>query len=224
MLKSSLAALTGLSVVAATPTAFALEWEEQIIGDTIPGWEVKNVSELVWTIADGVLTCTGERKTEGWFGTKEHFTDFAVDFEFKLPPGGNSGVFLRTSTSVYSPTNDLEIQLLDDYADKHKNLDRGQYCGAIYKFCPPSKRVSNPAGEWNHMRVTCLGPKIQVELNGEPVIDMDLDRWTALNQNPDGTPNKFPRAMKDFARQGYIGLQDHGRAVWYRNIRIKRLN
>ena len=52
---------------------------------------------------------------------------------------------------------------------------------------------------------------------------MDVDRWTRPKQNPDGTPNKFPKAIKDFARVGYVGFQDHGRPVWYRNIRIKRL-
>ena len=60
-------------------------------------------------------------------------------------------------------------------------------------------------------------------LNGETVVDADLDRWTEPQKNPDGSKNKFPRAMKDFARSGYIGLQDHGRPVWYRNVRIKSL-
>jgi hypothetical protein len=64
---------------------------------------------------------------------------------------------------------------------------------------------------------------ITVVLNGEQIIKMDLDKWTEPNKNPDGSKNKFPRALKDFAREGYIGFQDHGRSVWYRNIKIKRL-
>ncbi|HLF95193.1 MAG TPA: family 16 glycoside hydrolase, partial [Planctomycetota bacterium] len=71
--------------------------------------------------------------------------------------------------------------------------------------------------------VTCRGSRVAVVLNGEPVVDMDLDRWTEPLKNPDGSKNKFPRAMKDFARSGYIGLQDHGRPVWYRGLRIRRL-
>jgi hypothetical protein len=52
---------------------------------------------------------------------------------------------------------------------------------------------------------------------------MDLDQWTTAGQNPDGSPNKFSRPIKDFARRGSIGLQDHGLPIEYRQIRIKRL-
>ena len=61
-------------------------------------------------------------------------------------------------------------------------------------------------------------------LSGQQIIDMDLDRRGEANMNPDGTRNKFPRPLKDFDRKGYIGLQDHGREVAYRNIRVKRLD
>ena len=61
-------------------------------------------------------------------------------------------------------------------------------------------------------------------LNGELVSEADLDQWTEVRKNPDGTANKFTRPLKEFARTGYIGLQDHGTPVWYRNIRVKRLD
>jgi len=82
-------------------------------------------------------------------------------------------------------------------------------------------------GEWNRYTITCKGSKVTVVLNGETVIDADLDNWPEVKKNPDGTPNKFPKALKDFARKGPIGFQGlHGKAqapVWYRNIKIKSL-
>jgi hypothetical protein len=73
------------------------------------------------------------------------------------------------------------------------------------------------------MTVTALASRITVELNGKRVIDMDLDEWTEPHKNPDGSKNKFKYAYKDMARSGYVGFQDHGHAVWYRNVRIKPL-
>jgi hypothetical protein len=52
---------------------------------------------------------------------------------------------------------------------------------------------------------------------------MNLDLWTEAHKNPDGTDNKFNTACKDMAREGFIGFQDYGQPVWYRNIKIKEM-
>ena len=64
--------------------------------------------------------------------------------------------------------------------------------------------------------------ELQVKLNGELIIEMDLNRWSTAGQNPDGSKNKFKTALKDFKREGHIGFQDHGAEVAYRNVRIRR--
>ncbi len=79
-------------------------------------------------------------------------------------------------------------------------------------------------GEWNHYTITCKGNKICVVLNGEQIIDMDLNLWMEAHKNPDGTPNKFHTALRDMPQVGHIGLQDHGDPVWFRNIKIKPLD
>ena len=79
-------------------------------------------------------------------------------------------------------------------------------------------------GQWNKYRITCDDNLITIVLNGEKVLKMDLDRWTETGKNPDGSTNKFRQPLKDFARSGYLGFQDHGRPVSYRNIRVKRLD
>jgi len=80
-------------------------------------------------------------------------------------------------------------------------------------------------GQWNHITITARDNEVHIVLNGEQIIDMDLNRWTQAgwNPGPDRTKNKFRTALKDFKREGYIGFQDHGANVWYRNVRIKRL-
>jgi hypothetical protein len=96
-------------------------------------------------------------------------------------------------------------------------------CGAVYDCLAPAKQAVKKAGEWNHATITCKGPKIAIEMNGEKIIDMNLDQWTTAGKNPDGTPNKFKTAYKDMARVGHIGFQEHGSPVWFRNVKIKRL-
>ena len=182
-------------------------------GQDLTGWVCKPGS---WAVEDGILT----RKGGDYTWTEQTFGDFVLDLEFKIAEKTNSGVFLRTSNIDDCVQTGIEMQVLDTYgkepADKHD-------CGAIYDCLAPAKQVVKKPGEWNHVSITCRGPKIDIEMNGEKIIDMDLDQWTTAGENPDGTPNKFKTAYKDMPRVGHIGLQEHGSPVWFRNVKIKRL-
>ena len=94
---------------------------------------------------------------------------------------------------------------------------------SLYDLSKPTKQAQKPVGEWNHTVVTCKGPKIEVEVNGEKVNSIDLDKFTEPYKRPDGTAHKFDRAMKDQPRTGYLGLQDHGSDCWFKNIKLKVL-
>jgi hypothetical protein len=165
-----------------------------------------------WLIEDGVLT---RKKGAGYIWSKKRFGDFVLDLEFKTE--GNSGVFFRTDNPKNPVQTGIEVQVLTpvDKPSKHS-------AGALYDLQAPSKEASK-AGHWNHLVLTAKGSHIEVVLNDEKVVDADLDQWTEAGKNPDGSKNKFKTALKDFKRDGHIGLQDHGAAVSYRNIKVKPL-
>ena len=167
-----------------------------------------------WEVTDGMLT----RKGGGDIWTKEKYGDFILDLEFKVTRGANSGVFLRSGDINNFLHTTIEVQV-------HDTTDGGLHgqCGAVYDCLSPSKNIVKKTGEWNHYTITCKANKIYVVLNGEQIIDMDLNDWTEAHKNPDGTPNKFNTAYKDMPRVGNIGFQDHGDQVWFRNIKIKKL-
>jgi len=153
----------------------------------------------------------------GMIWTRERFGDFILDLEFKTE--GNSGIFFRTDDPRDCVQTGIEMQVY-----KRVNKPNRHSCGAIYDALAPSKEMTKD-GQWNHVRITAINNKITIVLNGEQVIDMDLNKWMQPHKNPDreGSNNKFNTALKDFKREGHIGFQDHGANVWYRNIRIKPL-
>jgi len=170
--------------------------------------------------ADGVLSPVSGVKGRGldiW--TKERYGNFILELDFKVPEGGNSGVFIRTGSIENWINTAIEVQI-------HATTDGTKHgqCGAIYDCLSPSKMVVKEPGEWNHYIITCLDNKIYVNLNGEDIIDMDLDLWTEPYKNPQGTKNKFPTAYKDMPHEGHIGLQYHGNPIWFKNLKIKSLD
>ncbi len=179
-----------------------------------------------WAVEGGAIALKrtdydGKEHNADYLWTKGTYGDFVLELEFKVPEKANSGVFLRTADLGDPVFTGIEVQVNNSFGKDQ--LTRGGTVGAIYDCQAPSKNAASPPGEWQHMRVSCRGPGIAVELNGQTVNDVDLDRWTLPRKNPDGSENKFPRALKDFARRGHIGFQDHGRPVWYRNVRVKAL-
>jgi hypothetical protein len=144
--------------------------------------------------------------------------DFVLDFDYKLSPGCNSGVFLRVGDLKDPVMTGLEIAL-DDTTGTGRHDP-----GAFYDLVAPRLNAQKPAGEWNHMTITAKGPRIDIVLNGESVSSIDLSQWPEPGLRPDGSKHKFTKvAIKDFNRPGYLGFQDHGKDCWFRNVKLKDL-
>jgi len=138
----------------------------------------------------------------------------------KLDKETNSGVFVRTGSIKEWLHTAIEVQILDSYGtEKPSKHD----CGGIFDCLEPSKNMVKKPGEWNQYTIICQANKINVILNGEEIVDMDLNNWPKAHKNPDGTKNKFNIAYKDMSREGHIGLQYHGHPIWFRNLKIKEL-
>jgi hypothetical protein len=179
-------------------------------GTDFTGWQTADGKPVTkgWVAKDGAMV---RESAGGDIWTKDRYGDFVLSLEFKAE--GNSGVFIRTDKPKDNVQTGIEIQV-----DKPGKPGKHSV-GALYDLVPPAKD-NTKAGEWNTMVVTAKGSHITVAINGEKVNEMDLDKWTEPGKNPDGSKNKFKAALKDFKREGHIGLQDHGAKVAYRNVRI----
>ena len=200
-------------------------WETMFNGTDLTGWITGPNNKFV--VENGELTVKrenpdGQEHNLDYLWTEESYGDFILDLDFKVIEGTNSGVFFRTSDITDPVWTGLEIQVANSYGQRH--VSKTGTAGAVYDLLEPTKNAINAPGEWNTYRLKCVGSRIQVWLNEEHVIDMDIAKWREAHMNPDGTKNKFPMPGAAFARTGHIGLQDHGKPVWYRNIRIKRLD
>jgi hypothetical protein len=186
-------------------------------GKTLEGWNCTGL-EGGWGVEDECIVCL---VNQGRFlFTEERFENFVLSIDFLTEPDVNSGIFLRVHDLSRIIHNGIEMQILDTYHEKVLNKFS---CGAIYDMLEPSSNAVKPAGEWNTAVIECSGPLIRITLNGQQIIDMNLDLWDTPGKNPDGTSHKFQRAYKSLPRLGRIALQDHGGKIWFRNIKLREL-
>jgi hypothetical protein len=203
-----------------TPAEKRQGWLLLFDGKTLNGWLTSDLKPSRRPVEDG---CINPHKSGHYMMVHtQQWADFELTLDFKITNGCNSGIFVRTASLTARPGKDvgfngIEVQILDstnaDYYDT----------GAIYDLSKPKKNNMRPAGQWNHISITCRGPIIEVVLNGEKVNHIDLEQFTEPNKRPDGTAHKFDIAYKEHPRKGYIGLQDHGADCWFKNIKLRPL-
>lgn len=224
--------LAGFWALAGAGAAWAGDCCPLFNGKDLQGWSVTGKPEG-WTVEEGVIAC--QVKGGGYLYTQEQYENFVLSFDFKVSPPVtkvnpktnkeethqcNSGVFIRWSDLKNPVHTGIEVQVFDSVGvaqpGKHD-------CGALYDMVAPCKNVEKPVGEWNHLVITCQGPLISVEMNGEKIAEMNVDQFDKAGVSADGSKNKYKFAWKDLPRKGHIGFQDHGHAVWYKNVNLKSL-
>jgi len=203
-----LSLLLGVSSCAGTQ---AHARDSDLLATGLVGWQQIGGQERAWQFENGVLSVEGEKG--GWLATHREYNNFALQVEFRVPPGGNSGIFIRAPLEGDPAYTGLEIQILDDYAEQGSRLEPYQYTGSIYGVQAPSERVSKKAGQWQRMVIIARGLHLQVGLNGKKIVDTDLSYYTHLADTHPGLLRKG----------GHIGLQSHGTRVEFRNIKLREL-
>ncbi len=201
-------------------------WSLLFDGKSLDGWrgyKKPDASGTRWKVEDGWLTLpagTGQ-DTRGARDiiSKDTFDHFELTLEWKIAPGGNSGVKYFVLEDQDAAIGH-EYQVIDD--DRHADAKIGPHrqTAAFYDVLPASNRPLKPAGELNTTRILVQGNTVEHYLNGKQVLKYTLD-------SPELRAAIAKSKFKDIARfgklqNGHILLQDHGDQVWYRNVKIRR--
>lgn len=222
-------------------------------GETFNGWRGygKDHVPTKWTIEDGCIKFNGTGGGEAQMGDggdlifTHRFQNFYFEFDWKVSKGANSGVFVLAQ-EILTKTEDggtqyepiyiscPEYQVLDNanHPDALLGVDGNRQSASLYDMIPAKPQNQNPYGEWNHGRILVYQGTVVHSQNGENVCEYHLwtPRWTEMLQNSKFSEEAWPLAFELLnncggdEHKGYIGFQDHGDVVWFKNIRVKVLD
>ena len=181
-------------------------------GTNLDQWEGNKVD---YVVENGVLALHPENKGGGNLYTKKEYGDFEFRFEFKLTPGANNGVGIRTPVIGDAAYVGMEIQILDNDAEVYKDLHDYQYHGSVYGVIAAKRGFLKSTGEWNSEQIIAKGNRVKVILNGTTILDGDI-REASENGTPD---HKQHPGLKN--KKGHIGFLWHESPLQFRNIRVK---
>ncbi len=181
-------------------------------GHSLAGWQGRTEE---YEVVDGLLVC--KKGAHGSLYTEREYSDFILRLEYRLEPGGNNGIGIRAALGDAPPaTTGLEIQILDDDFPDYQKFEPVQFNGSIYGAVAAKRGHAKPPGEWNAMEITARGPHIQVVLNGERILEANMDDVGPVHMHG-----------FDFVglhnRTGHIAICGHNDRVEFRRIRIREL-
>lgn len=222
-------------------------------GTSTNGWRGygKDALPSRWSIEDGCLKFSGTGTGEGQTGEggdvifAHKFRNFELELEWKVSKGGNSGIFYlaqevttknEDGTERYEPIyiSAPEYQVLDNanHPDAKLGMDGNRQSASLYDMIPAKPQNQNPFGEWNKARIMVYKGTVVHGQNDANVVEYHLwtQQWTDMLQASKFSQEKWPLAFELLNNcggenhEGYIGFQDHGDDVWFRNVRVKVLD
>ena len=210
-------------------------------GTSTEGWRGYNRDDVPgrWVIEDGALKITGagggeaQESDGGDLIFARKFKNFELEVEWKASKGANSGIFYLAQEIEDQPIyiSSPEAQILDNenHPDAKLGIDGNRKSSSLYDMIPAVPQNAKPFDEWNKTTIMVYRGTVVHGQNGANVLEYHLwtPQWTEMLQASKFSQEKWPLAFELLNncggenREGYIGLQDHGDDVWFRNIRIK---
>ena len=219
-------------------------WITMFDGKTLNGWRGYDREDVpnAWEVNDGAIHIKGSGAGEA--GAKDggdlvfahKFKNFELEWEWKVAKGANSGVFILIQEVEGQPSyiSSPEYQILDNanHPDAKLGKDGNRMSASLYDMIPAKPQNSKPFGEWNKSKIMCYKGTVVHYQNDEPVVEYHLwtQQWKEMLDASKFSKDKWPLAYELLLncggpnKEGFIGLQDHGDDVWYRNIKIKVLD
>lgn len=219
-------------------------WITMFDGKTLNGWRGYGRADAParWSVNDGAIYMKGSGAGEA--GAKDggdlvfahKFKNFELEWEWKVAKGSNSGVFIMIQEVEGQPSyiSAPEYQILDNanHPDAKLGKDGNRMSASLYDMIPAKPQNSKPFGEWNKSKIMCYKGTVVHYQNDEPVVEYHLwtQQWKEMLDKSKFSKDKWPLAYELLMncggpnKEGFIGLQDHGDDVWYRNVKIKILD
>ncbi len=180
-------------------------------GRDLEGWTLRRADRGGYRVEDGMLVCPADGG--GYLFTDEQYGDFRFRFEFRLAPGANNGIAIRSPLVDAKPAYEgMEIQILDN-AGYPRPVNATQAHGSLYGVIAARRGALRPVGQWNTQEIHCRGGHIVVTVNDVPILDANLDTIQDAEVR-----RKHPGLRRT---TGHIGLLGHGTRVEFRNLRVK---
>ncbi len=208
-------------------------WVLLFDGKDFNGWRQVNSDGMAknWVIEDNamkVFTGEGKKPGQGSNGdiiySKKKFKNFELSVDWKTSKMGNSGIFFNVrevpGQAIYYAAP--EVQVLDN-VDATDNKLANHLAGSLYDMIAADPKTVKPAGEWNNIVIIVKDGKVTHIQNGVKVVEYELwtPEWDAMVAK--SKFRTFPGFNEGISKEGYIGLQDHGYPIWFRNIKIREL-
>ena len=212
-----------------TPAERRDGWKLLFDGHSLEGWmwsmDAKPPAPC-WKAENGTLRTTPGEGVPVYLLTRETFTDFELTFEWKVEEKGNSGIKYRVQAygrgNRLEPTG-LEYQMIDDERNPDALSTPKHTTGAVYDYVAPVKTGPALANAWHTSRILARGLHLEHWLDGTRVVNIELDSEDARAQFATSKRGSAQMLLKQERRDSPIALQMHDGAVWFRNLKIRRL-